>query len=206
MLEFLHVEWGNHHKCLFVSAFPIQKARFEEIKYKKLVWLGIKRNFLEKVAFWVCEENAQCHKGAQRCILEKARARWFISFGLIGQLPNYPSINQKMFSVLTPDSSFLSSHLFALPFKKLIRPISTACHWQWGRDQAAMERKIGGSELKFSSSQLSSSQVQKHSRIMQQRSSIVELADEVVREKRERKKKKKERALRNETGMFWRKW
>ena len=65
----------NDTKCLFVSAFPIQKARFEEIKYKKLVWLSIKRNFLEKVAFWVCEENAQCHKGAQRCILEKAHAR-----------------------------------------------------------------------------------------------------------------------------------
>ena len=123
MLEFLHVEWGNHHmhndtKCLFVSVFPIQKARFEEIKYKKLVWLGIKHNFLEKVAFWVCEENAQCHKGAQRRILEKACACWLIYFGLTGQLPNYPSINKKMFSVLTPDSSFLSSHLSALPFKK----------------------------------------------------------------------------------------
>ena len=64
----------NDTKCLLVSAFLIQKARFEEIKYKKLVWLGIKRNFLEKVAFWVCEENAQCHKGAQRRILEKACA------------------------------------------------------------------------------------------------------------------------------------
>ena len=38
------------------------------------IWLGIKCNFLEKVAFWVCEENAQCHKRAQRCILEKAHA------------------------------------------------------------------------------------------------------------------------------------
>ena len=84
--------------CLFVSAFPTQKARFEKSKYKKPVWLGIKRNFLEKIAFWVCEENAQCHKGAQRCILEKARAHWFISVGLTEQLPNYPSINFALFS------------------------------------------------------------------------------------------------------------
>ena len=183
----------NDTKCLFVSAFPIQKAHFEEIKYKKLVWLGIKRNFLEKVAFWVCEENAQCHKGAQRRILEKACACWFIYFGLTRQLPNYPSINQKMFSVLTPDSSFLSSHLSALPFKKLIWPISTACHWQWGRNQVAVERKTGGGESKFFFGQLSSSQVQKHSRITQQRSSIVEFADEAVREKREMKKKKRKK-------------
>ena len=60
-------------KCLFVLAFPTQKAHFEESKYKKPVWLGIKRKFLENVAFWVCEENTQCHKGAHRCILEKAR-------------------------------------------------------------------------------------------------------------------------------------
>ena len=30
--------------------------------------------------------------------------------------------------------------------KKLIRPISTACRWQWRRDQAAMGRKTGGGE------------------------------------------------------------
>ena len=32
------------------------------------------------------------------CILEKARARWFISVRLTGQLPNYPSINFAIFS------------------------------------------------------------------------------------------------------------
>ena len=89
---------------------------FWNYKYNTGVCLGIKSNFLEKVAFWVCEENAQCHKEAQRCILEKACARWFISVGLIGQWPNYPSINQKMSSVLTlrfliPLISSLSSTL-----------------------------------------------------------------------------------------------
>ena len=87
---------------MFVSAFSTQKARFEESKYKNFIWLCIKRNFLEKIAFWVCEENVQCHKGPQRCILKKARARWFISVGLTAQLPNYSSINQKISSVLTP--------------------------------------------------------------------------------------------------------
>ena len=52
----------NDTKCLFVSAFPIQKARFEEIKYKKLIWLGIKRNFLEKVAFWVLKKTCNVIK------------------------------------------------------------------------------------------------------------------------------------------------
>jgi len=87
--------------CLFVSTLPTQKARIEESKYKKPVWLDIKCNFLEKVDFWVFKENAQRHKEAQRCILEKTCMCWFISVGLTGQLPNYPSINQKMSSVLT---------------------------------------------------------------------------------------------------------
>ena len=94
------------YKCLFVSAFLTQEPHFEESKYKKSVWLGIKCNFLEKVVFWVCEENAQCRKGAQRCILEKARARWFISVGLTEQLPNYPSINFSLFS--SPSYSYSS--------------------------------------------------------------------------------------------------
>ena len=38
---------------------------------------------------------------------------WFISVGLTEQLPNYPSINQNMSSVLMLDSSFLSFHLIS---------------------------------------------------------------------------------------------
>ena len=70
----MEVKVASYILCLFVSTFPTQKTRFEESKYKMPIWLGIKCNFLEKVAFWVCEENAQCHKQARRCILEKARA------------------------------------------------------------------------------------------------------------------------------------
>ena len=66
---------------MFVSIFSTQKAYFEESKYKNCVWLGIKCNFLEKVVFWVCEENAQSEKGALRCILEKVHARCHISVG-----------------------------------------------------------------------------------------------------------------------------
>ena len=44
-------------KCLFVSAFSTPKAHFEESKYKKPVWLDIKRNFLEKVAL---DLNKEC--------------------------------------------------------------------------------------------------------------------------------------------------
>ena len=78
-------------QCLFVSAFLTQKARFEESKYKKPIWLGIKRNFLEKVAFWVYEENIHSQNGALRCILEKLLCvdesiRWVI--GLVIKLPS----------------------------------------------------------------------------------------------------------------------
>ena len=78
--------------CLFVSAFPTQKARFEKSKYKKPVWLGIKRNFLEKIAFWVCEENAHSQNGALRCILEKLmRVEEFIRW-VIGSVTKLPSL------------------------------------------------------------------------------------------------------------------
>ena len=83
---------------------------------------------MEKIASWVCEENVQCHKGPQRCILKKARARWFISVGLTAQLPNYPLINQKISSVLTPRFPFLSSHLSVMPFalKLTLTPSSSS--------------------------------------------------------------------------------
>ena len=56
--------------CLFVSAFPTQKACFEENKYKKPVWLDIS-NFLETIAFWDCEENAHSQNGALKCIVTR---------------------------------------------------------------------------------------------------------------------------------------
>ena len=61
--------------CPFVSTFPTQKTRFEKSQCPKPIWLRPKRNFLEKVAFWVCEENAQDGKGAQRSILENIHVR-----------------------------------------------------------------------------------------------------------------------------------
>ena len=36
------------------------------------VWFSINRNFLEKVAFYICEETHISLKGAQSSILEKA--------------------------------------------------------------------------------------------------------------------------------------
>ena len=36
------------------------------------IWFSIKRNFLEKVAFYICEETRISLKGAQSSILEKA--------------------------------------------------------------------------------------------------------------------------------------
>ena len=42
--------------------FSTQKAHYEERKYKNPVWLGIKRNFLEKFAFWAKDENVQAIK------------------------------------------------------------------------------------------------------------------------------------------------
>ena len=50
--------------CPFVSTFSAQKARFEKSQCPKPIWLRSKCNFLEKVAFWVCEENVQDGKGA----------------------------------------------------------------------------------------------------------------------------------------------
>ena len=107
----------NDTKCLLVSAFLIQKARFEEIKYKKLVWLGINRNFLEKVAFWVYEENMHSQNGALRCILEKLlrvdeSIRWVIS--LVIKLPSL------LLKTLTLPFSFLP-HILA--------PLLQTQHW-----------------------------------------------------------------------------
>ena len=78
-------------ECLFVSAFSTPKAHFEEKKYKKPVWLDIKRNFLEKVAFRIWTENAHSQNGALRCILEKLLCvdesiRWVI--GSVTKLPS----------------------------------------------------------------------------------------------------------------------
>jgi len=107
-------------KCLFVSAFPIQKARFEKSKCKKPVWLGIKRNFFQKVAFWVCEENAHSQNGDLRCILEKLLCvdesiRW-----VIGSVIKLPSLLLKTLTL-----PFLFSLIFLLlcyrptPIKKV---------------------------------------------------------------------------------------
>ena len=100
-------------KCSFVSTFSSQKARFEKSQCPKPVWLRPKCNFLEKVAFRVCEEKAQDGKGAQSSILEKARACLFISVGLTRQLPNYPLINQTI--SFTPFLIPLISLLWPLP-------------------------------------------------------------------------------------------
>ena len=121
----MEVKVASYILCLFVSAFPTQKTRFEESKYKKPIWLGIKCNFLEKVAFWVCEENARCHKGAQMCILEKARACWFIYVGLKKAISKLPF--NKLEDVLSshaqsPQSSHLISLLCPLPWSSL------SCH------------------------------------------------------------------------------
>ena len=49
----------NGCKCPFVSTFWTRKAHFEESWSGKPIWFNIKRNFLEKVAFWAKAENAQ---------------------------------------------------------------------------------------------------------------------------------------------------
>ena len=107
-------------KCLFVLMFSTQKACFEESKYKNCVWLDIKLNFLEKVAFWVCEENAQSEKGALRCILEKVRVRCHISVRRsweITKLPFNKSCSCPQFAhlFLIPYSSHFISLLCPLP-------------------------------------------------------------------------------------------
>ena len=106
-------------KCLFVSTFSTQKTCFEESKYKKPVWLGIKCNFLEKVAFWVCEENTQSEKGALRCILEKVHVSCHIFVGqswAITKLPFNKSCSCPQFSslFLIPLISSLCSALSVL--------------------------------------------------------------------------------------------
>ena len=118
---------------MFVLTFPTQKARFEKCKYKKPIWLGIKCNFLEKVAFWVCEKNAQSEKGVLRCILEKVRMRCYISIGrswAITKLPFNKSCScpqfsrlfliplvSSLYSALCPEAhSRLSSLFSTLPF------------------------------------------------------------------------------------------
>ena len=95
-LKYRHLKWYCpkavkifHYKihlagcitCPIVSTFLAQKARFEKSQCPKPVWLRPKRNFLEKVAFWVCEENAHDGKGAQRSILSKVHARYHIYIG-----------------------------------------------------------------------------------------------------------------------------
>ena len=72
-------------------SFPNPKSPFWNYKYNISVWLGIKSNFLEKVAFWVCEENAHSQNRALRCILEKLlrvdeSIRWVI--GSVTKLPS----------------------------------------------------------------------------------------------------------------------
>ena len=49
----------NGCKYPFVSTFWTRKARFEESWSGKPIWFSIKRNFLEKIAFWAKAENAQ---------------------------------------------------------------------------------------------------------------------------------------------------
>ena len=74
--------------------------------------VSIKRNFLEKVAFYTCEENTQSLKGGLSCpFFQKSMLVLIYPLGWIGQLPNYPS------PVLNSHacSSFLSSLLSILP-------------------------------------------------------------------------------------------
>ena len=118
----MEVKVASYILCLFVSAFPTQKTHFEESKYKKPVWLGIKCNFLEKVAFWVCEENTQCHKGAQRCIWKKPvliYIRW--THRAITKLPFNKSEDVLSFHAQIPHSSHLISLLYPLPWNSLSR-------------------------------------------------------------------------------------
>ena len=98
------------HVCF---SFFNPKSPFWNYKYNIGIWLGIKINILEKVTFWVCEENAHSQNGVVRSILQKLlrvdeSIRWVI--GSVTKLPSLlfktltlPLINQQSF---TPDFSF----------------------------------------------------------------------------------------------------
>ena len=100
-------------KCSFVSTFSSQKARFEKSQCPKPVWLRPKCNFLEKVAFWVCEENAQAIKELRGAFWKKPMHVDLYPLDTHEQLPNYPLINQKI--SFTPFLIPLISLLCPLP-------------------------------------------------------------------------------------------
>ena len=91
----------------------------------KVCLVSIKRNFLEKVAFYNCEENAQVHFGALEVhFCQKSVGVLIYPLGWVEQLPNCPSIKnlQSLTQCLIPFISSLcftqsqlphASHLFS---------------------------------------------------------------------------------------------
>ena len=72
---------------------------------------SIKRNFLEKVAFYTCEENAQDDYGTLQVHFQKASARFHISVGVSWATIKLP-FNKSCLCVCSPRT--------AEPFDKLI--------------------------------------------------------------------------------------
>ena len=91
----------------------------------KVYLVSIKSNFLEKVAFYNCEENVQIHFGAHEVhFCRKSVGVLIYPLGWVGQLPNCPSIKdlQSLTQCLIPLISSLcftqsqlphASHLFS---------------------------------------------------------------------------------------------
>ena len=73
--------------------------------------VSIKRNFLEKIAFYICEENAHLSYGALEVHKQKAYARFGAIRWALPKITKLPLINHQF----SRYPSFLSSHLFALP-------------------------------------------------------------------------------------------
>ena len=109
-VKYISTLWQNNNhsftntKCPFVSTFWAQKSCFEKSQSLICVWFSTKRNFLEKIKFYICEETLISLNGAQSSILQKAPCvfesiRW--THRAITKLPSHTTL--------------YSSHLFALP-------------------------------------------------------------------------------------------
>ena len=81
------------------------------------IWLGIKSNFLEKVAFWVREENAHSQNEALRSILQKLMRVDESIRSVIGSITKLPSL---LLKTLTLPFSLL-------PY--ILAPLLQTQHW-----------------------------------------------------------------------------
>ena len=129
MLE-MAISFGSQKvvtSCLLISVcfnFPDPKSPFWIKQIQKARLISIKYNFLKKIVFLVCEENAQFHKGAQRCISKKSLCVLIYicwTHRAITKLP-FNKLEDALGShAQIPHSSHLISLLCPLPWSSLSR-------------------------------------------------------------------------------------